>query len=144
MTIGRWGRGYFQLSHSSYLNSIVMWSTLTLIISSRLLSYCSLIHTLSILLPFFSSLPSLPSLSPPRYVKHVKDIRISVFESIIRSLSHFKIELHRKFPKTESLRDCKYCPALAHPLYDVTTCIDMIYMIYTGGDMTIDMMSSLV
>ena len=42
-----------------------------------------------------------------RYVKHVKDIRISVFESLIRSLSHFKIEIHRKFPKTESLKDCK-------------------------------------
>ena len=51
--------------------------------------------------------PSLP-LSPYRYVKHVKDIRISVFESLIRSLSHFKIELHRKVPKTESLKDCKY------------------------------------
>ena len=31
-----------------------------------------------------------------RYVKYVNDIRFSVFESLIRSISHRKIELHRK------------------------------------------------
>jgi len=31
-----------------------------------------------------------------RYVKYVNDIRFSVFESLIRSISHGKIELHRK------------------------------------------------
>lgn len=41
-----------------------------------------------------------------RYVKYVKDVRISVFESFIRSLAHGRLELHRKFPKTESLKDC--------------------------------------
>ena len=41
-----------------------------------------------------------------RYVKYVNDIRYSVFESLIRSISHGRIELHRKFPKTESLKDC--------------------------------------
>jgi 2,3-bisphosphoglycerate-dependent phosphoglycerate mutase len=41
-----------------------------------------------------------------RYVKYVKDIRFSVFESLIRSISARKFELHRKFPKTESLKDC--------------------------------------
>jgi 2,3-bisphosphoglycerate-dependent phosphoglycerate mutase len=41
-----------------------------------------------------------------RYCKYVKDIRYSVFESVIRSLAHGKVELHRKFPYTESLQDC--------------------------------------
>ena len=39
-------------------------------------------------------------------MKYVNDIRYSVFESLIRSISHRRIELHRKFPKTESLKDC--------------------------------------
>ncbi len=41
-----------------------------------------------------------------RYVNYVKDIEISFYESLIRSLAHGKIELHRKFPKAESLKDC--------------------------------------
>ena len=41
-----------------------------------------------------------------RYVSYVKDIRASLSESIIRSLAHRKFEIHRKFPKTESLKDC--------------------------------------
>ena len=41
-----------------------------------------------------------------RYVKYADDLRISVSESIIRSLSHMSLDIHRKFPKTESLKDC--------------------------------------
>lgn len=41
-----------------------------------------------------------------RYMKYIKDVRYSFFESIVRSLSHGRFELHRKFPKTESLKDC--------------------------------------
>ena len=39
-----------------------------------------------------------------RYVSNVLDVRYSVFESLIRSIEHRKLELHRKFPKTESLK----------------------------------------
>lgn len=41
-----------------------------------------------------------------RYTKYARDVRYSVFESLIRSISHKRVELHRKFPKTESLQDC--------------------------------------
>ena len=41
-----------------------------------------------------------------RYVSYVKDIRPSFSESIIRSLAHKKLEVHKKFPKAESLKDC--------------------------------------
>jgi 2,3-bisphosphoglycerate-dependent phosphoglycerate mutase len=41
-----------------------------------------------------------------RYVENIKDIRYSFFESFIRSVSHGRLELHRKFPRTESLKDC--------------------------------------
>jgi 2,3-bisphosphoglycerate-dependent phosphoglycerate mutase len=41
-----------------------------------------------------------------RYFKYVSDLRYSVVESVMRSLAKGKIEFHRKFPKTESLRDC--------------------------------------
>ena len=41
-----------------------------------------------------------------RYVRYATDVRFSIFESIIRTLSHKRIEMHRKFPKTESLQDC--------------------------------------
>ena len=42
-----------------------------------------------------------------RYVNYVKDVPISWFETMIRSLAHGRMELHRKFPKAESLKDCK-------------------------------------
>lgn len=42
-----------------------------------------------------------------RYVNYLQDIPISVFDTCIRSLAHRKFEIHRKFPKTESLKDCK-------------------------------------
>jgi 2,3-bisphosphoglycerate-dependent phosphoglycerate mutase len=41
-----------------------------------------------------------------RYVKYVKDIPISWFETFIRSLANGRAEIHREFPKTESLKDC--------------------------------------
>lgn len=39
-----------------------------------------------------------------RYVSNVLDVRYSVCESLIRSLGSRKLELHRKFPKAESLK----------------------------------------
>eukprot|EP01033_Poteriospumella_lacustris_P008410 gene8410-6072_t len=42
----------------------------------------------------------------PRYVKYVTDVEVSVFETLIRSLAHGKLEIHRNFPKRESLKDC--------------------------------------
>jgi broad specificity phosphatase PhoE len=41
-----------------------------------------------------------------RYVSYVQDTRTSVKESLIRSLAAGKFELHKKFPKSESLKDC--------------------------------------
>jgi len=41
-----------------------------------------------------------------RYVNYVQDVEVSLFETCIRSLAHGKFELHRKFPKAESLKDC--------------------------------------
>ena len=35
---------------------------------------------------------------------NVLDVRYSVFESLIRSLGSRRLELHRKFPKAESLK----------------------------------------
>ena len=39
-------------------------------------------------------------------MNYVKDVPVAVFESIIRSLGHGRLEIHRAFPKTESLKDC--------------------------------------
>ena len=41
-----------------------------------------------------------------RYRTYVKDVRISKKESLIRSLASGRLEIHNKFPKTESLKDC--------------------------------------
>ena len=41
-----------------------------------------------------------------RYVNYVSDVSVSLYESLIRSLSVGKLEVHRQFPKTESLKDC--------------------------------------
>lgn len=43
-----------------------------------------------------------------RYVNYVTDIPINFFETITRSLAHGKLEIHRDFPKAESLKDCKF------------------------------------
>lgn len=39
-------------------------------------------------------------------IKYVKDLRISLTETINRSLEAKVLQIHRKFPKTESLWDC--------------------------------------
>jgi bisphosphoglycerate-dependent phosphoglycerate mutase family 1 len=41
-----------------------------------------------------------------RYQKYLNDVRYSIRESTIRSIEQGKISLHRKFPKSESLKDC--------------------------------------
>ena len=41
-----------------------------------------------------------------RYEKCVSDLRLSVGESLIRSIERGRPELHRKLPKSESLKDC--------------------------------------
>ena len=41
-----------------------------------------------------------------RYVTYATDLPISIFETFIRSLAHGKLEIHRDFPKYESLKDC--------------------------------------
>ena len=41
-----------------------------------------------------------------RYRNYVKDVRYSLSESIIRTLANGRPELHRKFPRSESLQDC--------------------------------------
>jgi 2,3-bisphosphoglycerate-dependent phosphoglycerate mutase len=41
-----------------------------------------------------------------RYYKYLKDTRISIRESAIRSIETGKICIHRKLPKSESLKDC--------------------------------------
>ena len=56
--------------------------------------------------------PPVTSFSPyypgndDRYFNNVVDIRFSFFESLVRSLAIGRLQLHRKFPKTESLKDC--------------------------------------
>jgi bisphosphoglycerate-dependent phosphoglycerate mutase len=41
-----------------------------------------------------------------RYTTYAQDIPISLFETMIRSLAHGRLEIHRNFPKAESLKDC--------------------------------------
>ena len=41
-----------------------------------------------------------------RYVKYVRDVRISFFETVMRSMAERRFQVHRAFPKTESLKDC--------------------------------------
>ena len=56
--------------------------------------------------------PKVSSFSPnypgndPRYQKYLKDLRYSVRESVIRSIEKGRPTLHRKLPKSESLKDC--------------------------------------
>lgn len=52
--------------------------------------------------PFSAKYPG----NDERYVKYVHDLPISLRQSFIRSLGHGKLELHQKFPRTESLKDC--------------------------------------
>jgi 2,3-bisphosphoglycerate-dependent phosphoglycerate mutase len=41
-----------------------------------------------------------------KYVRYAQDIPVSWFESVIRSLAHGRFEIHRQFPRAESLKDC--------------------------------------
>jgi len=41
-----------------------------------------------------------------RYVKYCTDINVSPFETVVRSLAHGRLEVHRQFPKSESLKMC--------------------------------------
>ena len=41
-----------------------------------------------------------------RYVRYLTDVRWSMTETLIRSLEGRKLKLHRRLPKTESLKDC--------------------------------------
>ena len=56
--------------------------------------------------------PAVSSFSPdypgndPRYQRYLKDVPYSIKESIIRSIEKGEPTLHRRFPKTESLKDC--------------------------------------
>jgi len=56
--------------------------------------------------------PPVSSFSPQypgndiRYTKYLKDSRISASETLIRSIESKKFSLHRKLPKSESLKDC--------------------------------------
>lgn len=56
--------------------------------------------------------PPVSSFSPQypgndvRYNKYLKDVRISLSETLIRSIESRKFSLHRKLPKSESLKDC--------------------------------------
>lgn len=56
--------------------------------------------------------PAVSSFSPhypgndKRYQKYLKDKRYSLRETLIRSIESGELELQRKLPKTESLKDC--------------------------------------
>jgi len=53
-----------------------------------------------------------------RYLKFMKDVRYSLGETIIRSIERRRIHLHRKFPKSESLKDCmeRTIPYFSHQI----------------------------
>lgn len=42
----------------------------------------------------------------PRYQKYLTDVRYSFRESTIRSIEKGEFQLHRKLPKSESLKEC--------------------------------------
>jgi 2,3-bisphosphoglycerate-dependent phosphoglycerate mutase len=49
--------------------------------------------------------PSYPG-NDDRYRKYVTDLPISFRQSFIRSIAHGRLELHRRLPQSESLKDC--------------------------------------
>ena len=55
--------------------------------------------------------------------KYVKDLRISWSETIVRSIESRKLQIHRKFPKTESLKDCM---ARSIPFYTDRICNEAV------------------
>lgn len=42
----------------------------------------------------------------PRYVNNIRDVRVSLRETLIRSLERGRLCIHRKLPRSESLKDC--------------------------------------
>lgn len=52
--------------------------------------------------PFDAAYPG----NDERYVNNPVDLRYSVVETISRSIAQRQPKLHKKFPKTESLKDC--------------------------------------
>eukprot|EP00327_Prymnesium_parvum_P002144 CAMPEP_0182841742 /NCGR_PEP_ID=MMETSP0006_2-20121128/25215_1 /TAXON_ID=97485 /ORGANISM="Prymnesium parvum, Strain Texoma1" /LENGTH=571 /DNA_ID=CAMNT_0024971285 /DNA_START=18 /DNA_END=1734 /DNA_ORIENTATION=+ len=42
----------------------------------------------------------------PRYVRNIRDVRVSLRETLIRSLERGRVCIHRKLPRSESLKDC--------------------------------------
>ena len=74
--------------------------------TSEILHHFIMNQSFSIKYIYFESFTSLnlTTGNDDRYVSNVRDVRYSVFESLIRSIEHRKLELHRKFPKTESLK----------------------------------------
>lgn len=76
----------------------------------------------------------------PRYVNYVQDMPISWFETLIRSLAHGKLEVHKKFPKAESLKDCASSFLLS---LVITLCFPsfsypfVLFMIVAGMERTI-------
>ncbi|KAL3913306.1 MAG: hypothetical protein SGPRY_008027 [Prymnesium sp.] len=42
----------------------------------------------------------------PRYVNNIHDVRVSLRETLIRSLERGRLCIHRKLPRSESLKDC--------------------------------------
>ncbi len=69
-------------------------------------SYVLLAILLTILINTYSTIILDPG-NDTRYVNYVQDLDISYFETAIRSLAAGKLEIHRQFPKSESLKDCK-------------------------------------
>ena len=55
--------------------------------------------------PMNSFSPDFPG-NDPRYQKFMTDVRYSLSDSLIRSIEYRRPTLTRKFPKSESLRDC--------------------------------------
>jgi len=56
--------------------------------------------------------PAVDSFSPhypgndQRYVNNVIDVRVSLSETVVRAFAQRRLQLHRKLPRTESLKDC--------------------------------------
>ena len=54
-----------------------------------------------------------------RRAKQVRDLRVSLSETINRSIEAREVQVHRKFPKTESLWNCVSISTNCHPLLAV-------------------------
>jgi hypothetical protein len=52
------------------------------------------------------ALTSVGAVRSARYVNNIDDVRISVTQTIMRSYDLGRLSIHRKLPRTESLKDC--------------------------------------